>query len=143
MVPPPPIEAPVGKKAQDQVKFPPPQVKPDAPTGTSAKVIYDGKKIDVAPMPKEGLNQFREKVFKSIKYPDAAMNAKIQGVVEVKFTVLENGELEGVRVEKRLGGGLDELGINAIKRSSPWIPGKHQGKNVTSHYSFPLSFALD
>lgn len=79
---------------------------------------------------------------KNLKYPPMAKDAGIQGIVYVTFVVKENGNIDGVRVLRGIGGGADEEAIRVVKNMPSWKPGKQRGKAVRVQYNMPIRFVL-
>ncbi len=78
---------------------------------------------------------------RSIKYPQMARKAGIDGRVIVQFIVTENGDVENPRVIRGIGGGCDEEALRAVKKAK-FNPGKQRGKAVRVQYSLPVIFQL-
>ena len=57
---------------------------------------------------------------KNVKYPDEAKQQKINGEVEVKFTVLADGKTNNYQIIKSLGHGCDEEAVRAIIAMPLW-----------------------
>ncbi len=79
---------------------------------------------------------------KSIKYPQMAKEAGIQGRVFVTFVVMENGKIANVKLLRGIGGGCDEEAIRVVKSMPTWAPGKQRGKPVRVQYNLPIKFTL-
>lgn len=112
-------------------------------TGTGGDGIYDAVSLEMMPMPEGGMAGFRKYLANNIKYPYMAMESGIQGTVLVNFVVEKDGSLTDVKVERRVGGGLDEEAVRVIKRSKKWTPGVQNGQAVRVRYSVPVKFALN
>ncbi len=79
---------------------------------------------------------------KNIKYPPMAKDAGIQGIVYVTFVVMENGDIDQVKVLRGIGGGCDEEAIRVVKNMPSWKPGKQRGKSVRVQFNLPIRFTL-
>ena len=79
---------------------------------------------------------------KNIKYPPMAKDAGIQGIVYVTFVVMENGNIDQVKVLRGIGGGCDEEAIRVVKNMPSWKPGKQRGKSVRVQFNLPIRFTL-
>ncbi|MEX1063366.1 MAG: energy transducer TonB [Balneolaceae bacterium] len=77
----------------------------------------------------------------SIRYPEMARRAGIEGRVYVQFIVNEQGEVEDPRVIRGVGGGCDEEAIRAISQAQ-FRPGLQRGRPVRVQYSLPIVFRL-
>jgi TonB family protein len=74
-------------------------------------------------------------------YSDIGRKARAQGTVELLIIVDETGRVEIVDVVKRLGYGLDEKAIDAV-RTWMFEPGKKDGVPVAVYISVLVNFAL-
>jgi len=79
---------------------------------------------------------------KSIKYPQMAQDAGIQGVVFVTFLVDKDGGVKNVKVLRGIGGGCDQEAIRVVKKMPKWKPGRQRGKSVKVQYNLPIKFTL-
>jgi TonB family protein len=75
------------------------------------------------------------------QYTDEARAARVQGTVELRATIREDGTVENVLVRKGLGYGLDEAAIAAVEQWK-FIPGKKDGKPVSTVVGLLVNFAL-
>ncbi len=87
----------------------------------------------------DALNAF---LAKNLRYPDVARENNIQGRVNVKFVVNEEGDISEVTVQKGIGGGCDEEAKRVVLKMPKWKPGKQNGKAVKVYYSLPVRFTL-
>ncbi len=78
----------------------------------------------------------------NIRYPKAAMNSVIQGVVKILFVVEPDGTLSKFDVAKTIGGGCDEEALRVAKLMPRWEPGRRNGKTVRVMISMPIVFRL-
>jgi TonB family protein len=78
---------------------------------------------------------------RSIRYPEIARKAGIEGRVFVQFVVDENGNVLDPVVTRGIGGGCDEAALEAV-RNAKFKPGKQRGLAVKVQYSLPLTFRL-
>ena len=74
-------------------------------------------------------------------YTDAAIRAKVQGVVLLKGMVRRNGRVDTLSVVRSLGYGLDE---NAIREMASWRwrPAMRNGKAVDAWATIEVAFNL-
>jgi TonB family protein len=77
------------------------------------------------------------------KYPREALQAKIEGVVELELVILADGTIGDVRVTKSLDktNGLDQQAIDAAKQ---WLfrPGTRDGRDVSVIVTVIMEFRL-
>jgi TonB family protein len=69
---------------------------------------------------KEALNKF---ITQNLRYPQQAMESKIEGFVFVSFVVEKNGKISNIRVQKDIGGGCGDEAVRIIKAMPRWKPG--------------------
>ena len=78
-----------------------------------------------------------------ITYPKDASRSGIQGTVYIAFVVEKDGSISNVKVLRGIGGGCDEVAVNAVKSMPKWKPGFQRGKTVRAQFNMPISFVLD
>ena len=70
-----------------------------------------------------------------------ARRAGIEGRVTVQFIVNERGQVENPRVIRGIGGGCDEVALEAVSKAK-FVPGLQRGRPVRVQYSLPIVFRL-
>lgn len=103
-------------------------------------------KVDVERSPKfiGGDSELMSHLQTNIKYPEIAMDNGIQGTVLVTFIVNEQGIASDFKVEKPLGGGLDQESIRVLELTSDnWIPGSYKGSPVKVKMVVPVRYKLN
>jgi len=99
--------------------------------------------VEVMPSFRGGdLNTFREWVQRRVNYPQAAINAKIQGKVFLTFIVEPDGSVSNVTIIQGVAAIIDDEVIKSIEASPKWSPGLQRGQPVRIKYSFWLNFIL-
>ena len=88
------------------------------------------------------INTFREWVQRRIIYPQAALDARIQGRVSLTFVVEQDGSVSNVTIIQGLAAIIDDEVVRVIESSPQWTPGRQQGQAVRIRYSFWLNFIL-
>lgn len=81
-------------------------------------------------------------VAQHLKYPEQAIRDSVQGVVQLRFVVLENGHVGKVQIIKSLESHCDAEAKRVVKSLPRFIPGKQQGKAVRVWYTLPIRFQL-
>ncbi|MBY0245292.1 MAG: TonB family protein [Sphingobacteriaceae bacterium] len=104
--------------------------------------VYDYVSLEAQPGYPGGMSKFYEYVGKSVRYPPMAQESGLQGKVFVSFVIEKDGSLTDVRVERKIGGGLDEEAIRVLKGSKRWQPGMQNGSPVRVKYNIPINFTL-
>ena len=79
----------------------------------------------------------------NLRYPEAALNKKIQGKVLVSFIVTKEGTIRDINVLKDRGLGTNEEAVRLLKSMPQWIPGKQSGRPVNVKYNLAIPFRLD
>jgi len=151
----------------EQFKKPPPPPKPSIPIPTESEDVPEDLTIEATdldlsdippppPPPEEGddmnifvpydeppspIGGFRA-IQRSLKYPEIARKAGIEGRVIVQVLVSETGKVIKTRVIKSLGhSGCDEAAVRAI-RNVKWKPALQRDKPVKVWVAIPVIFRL-
>ena len=78
----------------------------------------------------------------NLKYPSAAQDQGIQGLVMLRFVVTGTGEVGEIQVLKSLGPSCDREAIRVVKSLPRFTPGRKQGKPVNVWFQLPVRFEL-
>jgi TonB family protein len=97
------------------------------------------EKIPEFPGGQEALWYYMER---AVSYPDAAKKAKVEGTVYINFIIEKDGTVSQAKVLRGIGGGLDEIALDAIKNMPAWIPGMKGDKPVRVQFNIPVKFSL-
>lgn len=81
-------------------------------------------------------------LIENLRYPDAAMKAKEQGYVVVRFVVDKTGKVVSPEIVKGVSPELDAEAVRVVSSMPAFIPGKVDGKPVSVYYTLPVSFKL-
>jgi TonB family protein len=100
--------------------------------------------VDEQAEPKDGIQAFYDGVSQDLegKYPEDAINNKIEGVVYLQFVIEKDGSLSNISPVKGIGYGCDELAAEILKKQDKWNPGRQDGKVVRSQRVIPIRFVL-
>ena len=98
--------------------------------------------VDEMPVPPGGMTGFTNYMIQNLKYPTAAKEAKVQGMVVVSFIVTAEGKVEGIEILRGIGSGCDEEALRVISESGTWTPAKKEGKTVATKMTLPVQFKL-
>ena len=77
-----------------------------------------------------------------VKYPEIAKEQDVQGIVQLRFVVLENGSIGDVPIVKSLESHCDAEAKRVVKSLPRFVPGKQQGKAVRVWYTLPIRFQI-
>lgn len=101
--------------------------------------------VDTMPMFMNGdVSTFRNWVMQNIRYPEAALQAGIQGAVFVQFVVGRDGYISADRISilQSPDDTLRDEVLRVIQLSPRWTPGVQRGQNVAVSFTIPIIFSL-
>ena len=81
-------------------------------------------------------------VAQHLKYPEQAIRDRVQGGVQLRFVVLENGRVGQVQIIKSLESHCDAEAKRVVQSLPRFIPGKVGGKAVRVWYTLPIRFMI-
>lgn len=85
-------------------------------------------------------------IHQNIKYPAAAREMGIEGMVVVSFVVGKDGKVTDVNILREPGGGCGKEAVRIVKMMNRmpeyWTPGKQRGRPVKVRYNLPVRFRL-
>ncbi len=98
-------------------------------------------KVEIEPQYPGGNGAWGKYLFKTLIYPQAAIDKEIKGTVLLQFIVDTAGRVSTVEV---LSGPplLRAESIRVIKASGPWIPARQNGRTVNAYKRQPITYAL-
>lgn len=111
-----------------------------SPSEVKAQEVFDV--VDELPAPPGGVDGWMKHVGQNLKYPEAAKNAKTEGMVVLTFIVKEDGTISDVEILRGIGSGCDEESKRVVEISPKWTPGKIDGKAVNTRMRLPINFKL-
>ncbi|OYU95253.1 MAG: hypothetical protein CFE21_13200 [Bacteroidetes bacterium B1(2017)] len=79
----------------------------------------------------------------NLKYPELALENKIEGNSYVSFIVLSNGDLTDVKAIKKIGWEMDAEAVRIVKSMPKWKPGKMNGEPANVRFTIPVKFQLN
>lgn len=99
--------------------------------------------VEVMPSFRGGdLNTFREWVTRNTIYPQAAIDAEIEGQVHITFIVEPDGSVSNVNIINGVAAIIDDEVVRVIKSSPRWSPGLQRGQAMRVRHSIRLNFVL-
>ena len=108
--------------------------------------VYDSKPdpsvLDAPPEFPGGTEGLSKYFADNLRYPEKAKKEGIEGMVVVRFTVMEDGSIVNVEVAHGLGGGCDEEAVRVVKAMPKWKPAIKDGKPAVVQYALPITFKL-
>ncbi|MCX6292363.1 MAG: energy transducer TonB [Bacteroidetes bacterium] len=87
---------------------------------------------------KKSLDEF---IRQNLRYPQEAMDHKVEGTVSVEFDIDVFGEVSEVRIKHGLGYGCDEEAVRLVKLLK-FEKKRYQGLRVTFHKTIHVHFRL-
>ena len=116
------------------------------PAGGTATPEVEEEKVynvvEVMPTFPGGEQALLAYIGKNLKYPSIAQEQEIQGVVVVRFVVLEDGTVGDAVIQKGLHPECDKAAVKVVKSLPRFIPGKQQGKPVKVWFTCPIRFVI-
>lgn len=125
----PPADIDFGKDA------PPLPIPPKPPVVEDEIVPFE--KLESYPEPMGGM----QTIISKIHYTEIAIRAEIEGTVIIEAILSKTGNVLDAYVIKKIGGGLDEIALQAVK-STKFKPGMQRDKPVKVKLSIPVRFRL-
>jgi protein TonB len=89
-----------------------------------------------------GEEEQRKFVYKTIRYPEMAIQMLEQGKVYVEFVVEKDGSLTNFKVFKSVTPALDQEALRVAMLMPKWIPAMNEGLVVRSKVVVPMVFKL-
>ncbi|SNR75453.1 M56 family metallopeptidase [Hymenobacter mucosus] len=129
---------------------PPPPTVVDMPAPPPPPSVY----FYVEQMPEYtgGITQLVHDLGEAVKYPPAAIAAKVEGKVFIKFIVGSDGSMQAFELQKgitvpqgqeAIASAMNEAALTALRTlPGKWTPGRQGGKPVPVYYTVPISFNL-
>ena len=90
-----------------------------------------------------GRNRWKAYLTKHLRYPDKAVDAKIQGSIKVIMVVGKNGRVEEAKALNGLGGGLETEALRVVLNSPRWKPAEQNGFKISYRFIQTITFQLD
>lgn len=78
----------------------------------------------------------------SVRYPDSARRAGVEGVAVVSFVVDEQGGVRDAHLLYDPGAGCGAATLAAVRAMPPWEPGLHRGRPVKVRLVLPVRFGF-
>lgn len=94
-----------------------------------------------SPQYKGGMAALKKFIADHLVYPQEALNAKIEGTVEVAYDVDGLGRIKNARILSGIGYGCDEEVIRLIN-SLVYQTAINKGKNTLTHKKLKINFKL-
>lgn len=79
---------------------------------------------------------------KNLRYPDRAINSRMQGTVRVQFLVDKEGNIDDIEMIQSVEYTIDREAMRLIRQSPQWTPAIQDGRKVKSYKIQPITFRL-
>lgn len=91
-----------------------------------------------------GVIEMMNYVKANLKYPQKALDAKISGKCQLKFTIEADGSLTDISILEGMPNcpECEAEAVRVVKSMPKWKPGKLAGKPVALYYNLPVRFSL-
>lgn len=89
-----------------------------------------------------GMVELMKWITKTLKYPYAAQQQKIQGRVFVTFIINRDGSIANIKIVKSVHPLLDNEARRIVKLMPHWKPGIEDGKPCRTMFAIPIEFKL-
>jgi TonB family protein len=96
--------------------------------------------LDAEPI--DGIQELYKYFEENLKYPEEALADSVQGTVLVRFTILKDGKVDNLIIEKTLGPLFDLEAKRLISGMPLWKPATVNNTPVVSRMSIPLHFNI-
>jgi tetratricopeptide (TPR) repeat protein len=86
-------------------------------------------------------------MYENIRYPAAALQENLEGIVVLSFVVEKNGFITQPSIVKDIGGGCGEEALRVIagmqQMGMRWVPAVREGDTVRARLTVPLRFRIE
>lgn len=90
---------------------------------------YPNESVDYPPLFLGGFNALYDYITKNLRYPKIAKKKKIEGSVHLFYSILENGSIADVVVEKSLHPECDAEAIRLVQEMPAYLPARLYNQN--------------
>ena len=125
--------------APEKKSYPVPEPKAAGAKNDKGEVFYI---VESAPQFPGGGGELMKFLQRNVRYPAAALQAGVQGTVEVEFTVKKDGSVSDIKVIRSVNPELDAEAIRVISAMPKWKPAEQRGTPVDTRFKMPIVFRL-
>mgnify|MGYP000925249005 CR=1 FL=1 len=90
-----------------------------------------------------GLNALMKFIQENVVYPKSEIDADVQGKVMIRFVIMEDGQVDSIKVVQSVSPLLDAEAIRVTKALARFKPGYQQGKPVRVYFNLPYVFKFE
>jgi len=96
--------------------------------------------VDKEPLFDDGMGRLHQHILKTFNNSGLDLS-QVSGIIKVGFVVMENGRIDGIRIEEGMNSTLNNLVLNAFKTLlGEWTPAELNGQKVRCFQLFPINF---
>ena len=117
------------------------QQTPAAEVETVQDSIY--RVSDAMPEYPGGPNEMMRYIQENIKYPQSAIDNKIEGRVFVTFVVEKDGSISNTAVLRGIDKECDAEALRVVSSMPKWNPGQHKGEVVRTQFTIPIIYKFN
>lgn len=88
---------------------------------------------------KQALDQY---IATNMKYPQAAIDNGIEGVVDVAFIVKTDGSIGSIKIVRMVDPDLESEAIRLVKGMPAWTPADKNGQPIDAQTQIEVNFVL-
>ena len=98
---------------------------------------------EVMPQYPGGPNEMMKYIQENLKYPQSAIDNKIEGRVYVSFVVDKDGSITNAAVMRGIDKECDAEALRVVASMPKWTPGQQDGKNVRTQFTIPIYYKFN
>ena len=98
---------------------------------------------DAMPEYPGGPNEMMRYIQENIKYPQSAIDNKIEGRVFVTFVVEKDGSITNAAVMRGIDKECDAEALRVVSSMPKWNPGQHKGEVVRTQFTIPIIYKFN
>lgn len=99
--------------------------------------------LDSPPIPLMSAYEWMAWTATKLRYPEAAIDKEVQGIVQVEMTIDEYGQVTGYQVTKSPDKILDNAALRVVQEFGfEFVPALKNGMKVRTKYTMPIVFRL-
>ena len=98
---------------------------------------------EVMPEYPGGPNEMMRYIQENIKYPQSAIDNKIEGRVFVTFVVEKDGSISNAAVLRGIDKECDAEALRVVSSMPKWNPGQHKGEVVRTQFTIPIIYKFN
>jgi len=89
-----------------------------------------------------GIAQLEAFIRQNIQYPESALKANLEGIVQVNFTIAKDGSRRDFKLVRGVGDDCDTEVLKVLKKSANWQPAIDHGQPVAMQETISIEFKL-